>query len=100
MTKNKQWSLYLWQPHKNYPSKIYVWINPDNIVSYSREILPLGFMPTLNTDNLIGLTLNELKEVPNNINNNNNVDRNLNTEIIRKQTKMTQEQLSQGMLLF
>jgi hypothetical protein len=96
---NQKWSLYLWKPHKNYPSEIYVWIDPDDKVAYSREVLPLGFRPTFNVDALVGYTLDEFKKMPGFINGDTNILNTRITKIKADNTKETQEYLSRGILI-
>lgn len=96
---NQKWSLYLWKPHKNYPSEIYVWINPDGKVAYSREVLPPGFRPTFNVDGILGLTLDAFRKMPFLLNGDTNK---LNTHITKVKiddTQEIQECLSRGILI-
>jgi hypothetical protein len=51
MNKNKfgeetKWSLWKYQPDKNYPSTWYFWVDENNILRFKRSVEPIGFMPT------------------------------------------------------
>jgi hypothetical protein len=55
------WSLYIAKPCKNYPSKLYLWINPQGIITYWKEITPIGFLPAFSCENLIGKTKKDIR---------------------------------------
>jgi hypothetical protein len=89
--KNK-WQLYSWHTYKTYPSVIYFWVNPEGVIVHQRSIEPIGFAPAFPLGDNIGKTVEYLQgifrmkaEWP---------------EIKKVKTKMTDDQLSQGWLLF
>ena len=94
---SNEWSLYLWKPYKNFPSKIYIWVNPNGVITFAREILPLGYTKTFDTGFLIEKKLKVIRKM---LLEPVYSERKLNTKITKQQTKMTQEQLAQGQLHF
>ncbi len=86
----KSWSLYKWQPYKDYPSIHYFWIDPDGVIKYTRSVEPLGYMPAFDLSDWIDCYFDK-KAIESITETNGKV-----TKV--KTNKMTEEQLSQGML--
>jgi hypothetical protein len=83
----KTWSLYKHQPYNDYPSINYFWVDPDGVIRFTRSVEPIGYMPVLDMSNFIDLDLSFLKAYL------------INKKVTKvKVKKMTEEQLSQGML--
>jgi hypothetical protein len=49
-----EWSLYSLKPLKEYPTTIYVWINPEGVIDSMRSIEPFGYSPLFTFDEFIG----------------------------------------------
>ena len=91
--KNK-WQLYSWHPYKTYPSTLYFWVDPEGTIRHERSIEPIGYTPAFSTG--IGEHIGE------NIKHLNSIFKMKAEwpEVKKVKTKMTDEQLSQGWLLF
>jgi hypothetical protein len=87
----KTWSLYKWQPHKDYPSVHYFWVNPEGIIKHTRSIEPYGYLPSFYLSDWVDYYFDK-KEIEDITNTNGKV-----TKV--KASKMTEEQLSQGILI-
>jgi hypothetical protein len=86
------WSLYKWQPYKDYPSVNYFWVNPDGVIKHTRSVEPLGYLPVFDMSDAVDCNFKEERR---------NLDalEATNGKVIKvKVKKMTDEQLSQGML--
>jgi hypothetical protein len=89
----KSWSLYKWLPYKNYPSVNYFWVNPDGMVKYTRSVEDYGYLPAMSLTDAIGCDIEEIKKY---------LDNMFGTtgKVTKvKTSKMTEEQLSKGMLI-
>lgn len=79
-----QWTLWKYQPIKNYPSIWYFWIDPNKEIQFCRSVEPIGFLPVkLDADLWIGKKINSQQ---------------INKFCKKVHTKMTQEELSMGWL--
>ena len=92
-TKNKfmgEWTLWKYQPNKDYPSIWYFWVDPSSHIRFCRSIEPVGCMPV---NLLVDIYLDvEVEKQP--IAQRDFLVKNLK----RVNHKMNQEQLSQGWL--
>jgi hypothetical protein len=85
---NKSWSLYKWQQYKDYPSINYFWVDPNGVIRFTRSVEPIGYLPAADMSNFVELDLSFLKKYL------------INQKVAKVKTKkMTEEQLSQGMLI-
>jgi hypothetical protein len=53
-TQETEWTLYAVKPCKDYPSRIYVWVNPENIIVHMRSIEPMGYAKPYLFDGFVG----------------------------------------------
>jgi hypothetical protein len=84
----KSWSLYKWQQYKDYPSINYFWVDPNGVIRFTRSVEPIGYLPAADMSNFVELDLSFLKKYL------------INQKVAKVKTKkMTEEQLSQGMLI-
>ena len=77
----KTWRLYVHKPLKDYPSRVYLWVDPSGIVRHCRSITSLGFSPIEFNPSPVGLALTDIQCGYHKVN-----------------TKLSQEQLSMGWL--
>jgi hypothetical protein len=89
---NKSWSLYKWKPYKDYPSVNYFWVNPDGIIKYTRSVEPWGYLAGVDLSDMVDCYFDEAKK---HIEKTNGTNSKVTKAKVRK---MTEEQLSKGML--
>jgi hypothetical protein len=57
----KMWSIYKWKPYSTYPSEVYMFVNPQDIIEHTREKVPVGYKKSCDTSCLVGLTIKDAK---------------------------------------